>query len=144
MRLIGINHVALEVDDIAQALEWYGRFFDLQLRGQRSTMAWIDMGDQFLALSAPRRSPPDADRHFGLVVDDKEGIREALRVAGVEVEASGHLGFTDPWGNNVEIVGYRDVQFAKTPEALRVAGAGDLPKSEAARDEMRAKGLLDT
>src|SRR3954447_24469953 len=142
MRLIGINHIALEVDDIAQALEWYGRFFDLELRGQRATMAFIDMGDQFLALSAPRRSPPDADRHFGLVVDDKEAVRDALRAAGVEVEASGHLGFTDPWGNNVEIVGYQDVQFAKTPAALQAAGGAGLTKTDAAREEMRAKGLL--
>ena len=142
MRLVGINHVALEVDDVAEALEWYGRFFDLELRGQRPTMAWIDMGDQFLAVSSPRHTGPDADRHFGLVVDDKEAVRRALAEAGVDVEASGHLGFTDPWGNNVEVVGYQDVQFAKTPEALRAAGAGNLRKTDAAQEEMRSKGLL--
>ena len=140
-RALGINHVALEVGDIAEALEWYGRFLDFELRGQRETMAWVDLGDQFLALAAPRKGPPDAGRHFGLVVDDKEAVRAALQDAGIEVEATGHLGFTDPWGNNVEVVGYPDVQFAKTPAALRAVGAGGLKKSDGALREMQEKGL---
>ena len=83
-RLIGINHVALEVEDVDTALDWYGRFFEFELRGRiGTTMAFVDMGDQFIALSAGRRQPPDQARHFGLVVDDKEGVRAALREAGV-------------------------------------------------------------
>src|SRR2546423_2652905 len=78
-RLVGINHVALEVDDVDEALAWYGRLFELELRGRAgSRMAFIDMGDQFIALARGRTQPPDRDRHFGLVVDDKEAVRQAL------------------------------------------------------------------
>ena len=95
-RAIGINHVALEVGDIDEALAWYGRFLDFELRGKRPTMAWIDLGDQFLALSSGRRQAADDGRHFGLVVDDKEALRAALAGAGVDVQASGHLRVHDP------------------------------------------------
>ena len=140
-RAIGINHVALEVDDVGDALEWYGRFLDFELRGQRATMAWIDLGDQFLALSSPRRQAADAGRHFGLVVDDKEGMRAALAAAGVDVPPEGGLRFEDPWGNSVEIVDYRDVQFTKAPAILHALVPEGLEKSAAARDELARKGL---
>ena len=140
-RAIGINHVALEVDDVAEALAWYGRFLDFELRGQRPTMAWIDLGDQFLALSAPRRQGPDDGRHFGLVVDDKEAMRAALAEAGIEVAASGGLRFDDPWGNQVEVVDYRDVQFSKTPPVLAKLAPEGLEKSAAANEELARKGL---
>ena len=104
-RLVGINHVALEVGDVDEALEWYGRIFAFELRGRAGrTMAFIDMGDQFLALSAPRRQGGDDDRHFGLVVDDKEAVRRALQEVGAEIVPTRGLRFVDPWGNNVEIV----------------------------------------
>ena len=140
-RAIGINHVALEVGDVDEALDWYGRFFEFELRGKRPTMAWIDMGDQFLALSAGRPEAPDADRHFGLVVDDKEAVRAALAGAGVDVPASGGLRFRDPWGNAVEIVDYRDVQFTKAPAILAALAPEGLEKSAAAREELARKGL---
>jgi lactoylglutathione lyase len=140
-RAIGINHVALEVGDVDEALAWYGRFFEFELRGRRPTMAWIDLGDQFIALARGGGQAPDEGRHFGLVVDGKEAVRAALREAGVEVPESGGLRFHDPWGNRVEVVDYGDVQFSKTPAALGALGADDLEKTEAARAEMRAKGL---
>jgi catechol 2,3-dioxygenase-like lactoylglutathione lyase family enzyme len=141
--LIGINHIALEVGDIEQALAWYGRVFDFELRGRAGgRMAFIDMGDQFIALAAGRRQPPDEARHFGLVVDDKEGARAALREAGVPVQTSGSLDFVDPWGNHVQVVDYREVQFTKTDEVLRGMGSGELEKSETALAELREKGLL--
>ena len=140
-RAIGINHVALEVGDVDEALAWYGRFFEFELRGRRETMAWIDLGDQFLALASGPGQGPDRGRHFGLVVDGKEAVREALRAAGVEVPAQGRLGFHDPWGNRVEVVDYADVQFSKTSEVLGALGVDGLEKTEAARAEMRAKGL---
>jgi lactoylglutathione lyase len=140
-RAIGINHVALEVGSVDEALAWYGRFFDLELRGRSGRMAFVDLGDQFLALAEGRRQPADDGRHFGLVVDDKEGLRAALAAAGVAVARRGSLRFQDPWGNSVEIVGYRDIQFTKAPEILRGMGVGDLEKSAAAQDELRAKGL---
>jgi lactoylglutathione lyase len=140
-RAIGINHVALEVADIDEALAWYGRFFRFELRGRRPTMAWIDLGDQFLALSAGRRQTPDDHRHFGLVVDDKEAVRAALADAGVDVASSGGLRFQDPWGNSVEIVDYRDVQFTKAPAILASLAPDGLEKSEAAREELARKGL---
>lgn len=140
-RAIGINHVALEVGDIDEALDWYGRFLDFELRGKRATMAWIDLGDQFLALSSGRRQGADDGRHFGLVVTDKEEVRRALADAGVEVAASGGLRFADPWGNLVEVVDYRDVQFSKTPEILGALVPEGIEKSEAAREELARKGL---
>src|SRR5215213_10259387 len=140
-RALGINHVALEVDDIGEALEWYGRFLQFELRGRRATMAWIDLGDQFLALSSPRRQAPDDGRHFGLVVDDKEALRAALAGAGVDVSASGGLRFRDPWGNVVEIVDYRDVQFTKAPAILAALAPEGLEKSPAALEELARKGL---
>ena len=140
-RAIGINHVALEVGDVAEALAWYGRFLDFELRGQRPTMAWIDLGDQFLAMSAPCRQGPDDGRHFGLVVDDKEAVRAALTEAGVEVAPSGGLRFADPWGNRVEIVDYRDVQFTKAPAVLASMAPEGLEKRADARAELARKGL---
>jgi catechol 2,3-dioxygenase-like lactoylglutathione lyase family enzyme len=139
-RLVGINHVALEVGDLEEALEWYGRIFDLELRGRLARMAFIDMGDQFIAVSEGRRQPPDTHRHFGLVVDDKEATREALEAAGAEILPGRGLDFVDPWGNHVQVVEYGDIQFSKTPEVMRGMGL-KLAKSERALDELREKGL---
>ena len=140
--LIGINHVALEVDDLAEALDWYGRVFDFELRGRHGDrMAFIDMGDQFLAIAAPRTQPPDRARHFGLVVDDKEAARVELTDAGVDVQPSGSLDFVDPWGNHVQVVDYRDIQFMKTPEVLSAMGIDGLDKHDSARRELEAKGI---
>jgi len=140
-QLIGINHVALEVGSIDEALEFYGRFFELRLRGVVPGMAFIDMGDQFLALSEGREQGPDQHRHFGLVVDDKEAVRAELEAADVDVSPAPKLDFRDPWGNQVEIVDYRDVQFTKSPPVL--AGMGlDIDKREDALGQLREKGLL--
>jgi lactoylglutathione lyase len=141
-RLIGVNHVALEVGDIDDALAWYGRLFEIELRGRAgSRMAFIDMGDQFLALSAGRTQPPDGARHFGLVVDDKEAVRSALQREGVAVQSSGSCDFRDPWGNNVQVVDYREIQFTKAPAVAAGMGIEELHKSSKALDELRAKGL---
>jgi catechol 2,3-dioxygenase-like lactoylglutathione lyase family enzyme len=141
-RLVGINHVALEVDDIDAALAWYGRFFEFELRGRAGArMAFIDMGDQFIAIATGRSQPRDEARHFGLVVDDKEAVRAALRRDGVEVGSSGSLDFRDPWGNNVQVVDYREIQFTKTPGVLHGMGLAELSKSESALAELRDKGL---
>jgi catechol 2,3-dioxygenase-like lactoylglutathione lyase family enzyme len=140
-RLLGVNHVALEVGDVEDALAFYGRFFDFQLRGRAPGMAFLDMGDQFLALAEGRRQPADEHRHFGLVVDDKEAVRRALQEAGVEILAGRGLDFLDPWGNRVEVVDYRDVQFTKSPEVLHGMGVEGVEKSERALEELRQKGL---
>ncbi len=144
VRAIGINHVAFEVRDLDEALEWWARWFAFELRGRRRTMAWLDLGDQFVALSqvAGGAESGDTARHVGLVVDDKEALRAALRDAGEAVGASGSLRVTDPSGNVIEIVDYRDVQFSKSDAVLRGMGLGGLEKSAAARDELAAKGLL--
>ena len=143
-QLIGINHVALEVGDVEQALAWYGRFFEFELRGRAGAgMAFVDMGDQFIALAAGRTQPPDQARHFGLVVDDKEGVRAELQQAGVDVQASGSLDFLDPWGNHIQVVDYRDIQFTKAPFVLRAMGIDRLAKTDRAREELRDKGLTD-
>ncbi len=141
-RLVGINHIALEVGDVDDALAWYGRFFEFELRGRAGArMAFIDMGDQFIAVAAGRSQPSDDDRHFGLVVDGKEAVRAALRDAGVAVQASGSLDFDDPWGNHVQVDDYRDIQFTKTPEVLRAMNLGGLQKTAAAQREIRDRGL---
>jgi lactoylglutathione lyase len=142
-RLVGINHVALEVGSIDEALDFYGRIFALELRGRGGRMAFIDIGDQFIALAEGRTQPPDRHRHFGLVVDDQAATRRALEQAGVEIQPARGLDFFDPWGNLVQVVDYRDVQFTKTPEILRGMGLDDLTKSEQAMGELRAKGLAD-
>ena len=141
VRALGVNHVAFEVDDLDEALEWWGRYFAFELRGRVPGMAFIDLGDQFVALSEGRTQPPDHDRHVGLVVEDKDAIRAALRGEGQAVADSGRLRMRDPSGNQLEIVDYRDVQFTKTPEVLRALGVQDIGKSEKAQRELAAKGL---
>ncbi|MEM9278561.1 MAG: VOC family protein [Pseudomonadota bacterium] len=140
-KFIGINHVALEVSDIDEALEFYGRFFEFTLQSRSETMAFIEMGDQFIALSTCRSQARDNDRHFGLVVDQREGLREKLEEAGVEIVTPRRLDFMDPWGNRIEIVPYEDIQFVKQKGALKLLGAEDLRKTDAAKKELRAKGI---
>ena len=140
-RAIGFNHVALEVGDIEEALAFYGRIFDFQLRGKSKTMAFIDLGDQFIALQAGRKQPADDGRHFGLVVDDKEAARAALKAAGVKPIDGPFLDFRDPWGNRIEIVGYENIQFTKAPHVLRGMGLADLAKSAQAVRELADKGM---
>ena len=139
-RLVGINHVALEVGDVEEALAWYRRIFDFELRGQLPGMAFVDLGDQFIALSEGRTQAPDDHRHFGLVVDVKAGARSALEAAGAEILSGRGLNFRDPWGNFVQIVDYEDIQFTKASEVLRGMGL-ELEKSEQSLDELRKKGM---
>ena len=136
-RAIGINHVALEVGSLDDALAFYGGLFDVELRGRVPGMAFVDLGDQFVALAEGRTHPPDRERHFGLVVDDVVGVLEAARAAGARVSRNT---FTDPWGNNVEVVAYRDVQFTKAPPVARAMRI-DAEKSERALEELREKGI---
>jgi lactoylglutathione lyase len=141
-RAIGINHVALEVGDVDAALAFYGKIVRFELRGRvGSTMAFLELGDQFLALSAGRSQPPDRSRHIGLVVDDKAAVRAALRAAGVEPLPGRGLDFLDPWGNRIQVVQYDEIQFTKAPAILRGMGLDGLGKTEGALEELRAKGL---
>ncbi len=139
-RLVGINHVAIEVGDIDEALAFYGGVFALTLRGRSSSMAFVDMGDQFIALSRGRTQPADTHRHFGLVVDDKESTRRALEQANAEILPGRGLDFRDPWGNLVQVVQYDEIQFTKTDAVLRGMEL-ELGKSERALAELRAKGI---
>jgi predicted enzyme related to lactoylglutathione lyase len=143
-RLIGLNHVALEVGDVDEALRFYGDLFSLELRGSHKdeqgklAMAFIDMGDQFLALSRGRAQAPDTNRHFGLVVDDRNEVMALAVAAGAMIPEGRPFNFLDPWGNHIEVVEYRDVQFTKTQavlDALGVSGA----KSQQAKEELRKK-----
>jgi len=140
-RLVGINHVALEVGDLDEALEFYGRIFDVEIESRIPGMAFITMGDQFLALAEGRTQAADDDRHFGLVVDDKEAALTAARAAGVETFGKGN-DFRDPWGNFVQVVEYSEIQFTKAPEVLRGMDLHGIGKSDPAREELRRKGLV--
>jgi predicted enzyme related to lactoylglutathione lyase len=141
---LGFNHVALEVGDIEEALEFYGKLFDVKLRGRGSRMAFIDAGDQFLALSEGRTQEPDESRHIGLVVDDREAVRQALEDTDAIILRSttgGGLDFLDPWGNYWQVVEYENVQFTKVPEVLEGMGLTSLEKSEKALEELKKKGM---
>ena len=140
-RLIGFNHVALEVGDIEEALAFYERLFTFQLRGKSDTIAFIDLGDQFIALQKGRTQPADDGRHVGLVVDDKQAARKALEDAGVSLIDGPFLDFRDPWGNRVEIVGYDNIQFTKAPNVLRGMGLSHLAKNQRAKQELAEKGM---
>jgi predicted enzyme related to lactoylglutathione lyase len=140
-RAVGFNHVALEVGDIEAALSFYAQLFDFKLRSKSATMAFIDLGDQFIALQKGRSQPSDDGRHFGLVVDDKDAVRQALAEAGVETLPGPFLDFRDPWGNRIEIVGYDNIQFSKAPNVLRGMGLTHLGKNAKAIKELAEKGM---
>ena len=140
-RLIGINHVALEVGDLDEALALYGRLFEFELRGRSHGMAFIDMGDQFLALAERANAEPDASRHFGLVVDDIEVARAAVEREGLEIVGSRGLTFLDPWGNQVQVVDYRRIQFERTAGVRRKLGIDGLAKDDSALAEIADRGL---
>lgn len=142
-RLVGINHVALEVTDLEAALAFYGAIFEVAGIDREPGIAFIDMGDQFLALNEVASRSPDEVRHFGLVVDDKPAVRAALEAHGVEILPGSRLDFLDPWGNLIQVVDYRDIQFTKAPPVLRGMGLEHLRKRERAIQELQAKGLVD-
>ena len=140
-RAVGLNHVALEVGDIDEALAFYGRLFDVELRGKSATSAFIDLGDQFLALQKGPTQPADEGRHFGVVVDDKDAVRKALAEVGIQPLPGPFLDFLDPWGNRIEIISYDNVQFTKAPNVLRGMGLTHLSKNETAIQELTEKGM---
>ncbi len=140
-RAIGFNHIALEVGNIDEALEFYAKIIDFELRGKSENMAFIDLGDQFLALQTGRRQAQDDERHFGLVVSDEETVRNSLNEHGIEILPGRFLDFLDPWGNRVEIVGYTEIQFTKAAHVLRGMGLESLHKSDAAIQELKDKGM---
>ena len=140
-RLVGFNHVAIEVGNVAEALAFYGKLFAFELRDREPGMAFIDLGDQFLALQEVDNPSPTGGRHFGLVVEDKEAARSAIVEAGIEIEPGPFLDFRDPWGNLIEIVGYQNIQFTKANHILRGMGLSHLKKSEGAIKELAEKGM---
>jgi catechol 2,3-dioxygenase-like lactoylglutathione lyase family enzyme len=145
-RPVGINHVALEVGDIEAALDFYGSLFEFDLRGRSESSAFIDVGDQFIALSAVEGpggegDDPDDHRHFGLVVDDRDAVERRLEETDAERLSTRGLNFRDPWGNRVQVVAYEDVQFTKADHVLAGMGLDDLEKSESALAELAEKGL---
>jgi lactoylglutathione lyase len=138
-RPVGINHIALEVDDLDRALAFYGRLFAISHVDRVDGGAFIDLGDQFIALFEPGAGE---DRHFGLVVDDRELARRVLAAEAVELLPGGRLDFRDPFGNRVQVVQYDQIQFLKAPSVLQGMGLGSLAKSEAALAELRSNGLV--
>ena len=141
-RMVGMNHVVLEVDDVEEALAFYGRIFAFELRGRSATQAFIDLGDQFLVLAEGRSQPPDTTRHFGLVVDDRARAEALAEAAGATRIGDSFHDFLDPWGNHVQLVDYRGVQFSKTDGILKAMNL-DLEKNEDARRQLREKGVTN-
>ena len=142
-RLIGVNHVALEVGDVEEAVALYGRLFDFSMRGRGRRMAFLDMGDQFLAIAQGRSQPPDDERHFGLVVDDVARAREAVLGEGLRIasDTGQSFDFRDPWGNRFQVVGYGDIQFERTDGVRRKLGIEALEKTPEARRQISERGL---
>jgi catechol-2,3-dioxygenase len=140
-KLVGLNHIALEVGDVEAALAFYRQIFSFELRGRGAGQAFIDMGDQFIALMETKSPHSEGQRHFGLVVDDRSKVRELARAAGATLLEGDFLDFLDPWGNRIEVVEYRDVQFSKTPAVLRGMKLADLAKSDDARKQLADKGM---
>jgi lactoylglutathione lyase len=143
-KLVGINHIALEVSDLDAALELYGRLFHYDMRGRVRKMAFIDMGDQFIAVAEGRTQDPDGGRHFGLVVDDVDAARAAVEREGLEVlgrRRGQSFDFRDPWGNRFQVVGYRNIQFERTAGVRRKLGIEGVEKTDAAKDEIAERGL---
>ncbi|MEM7429657.1 MAG: VOC family protein [Pseudomonadota bacterium] len=140
-RAVGINHIALEVGDIEEALDFYGQFLEFELRGKSDSMAFIDLGDQFIALSKGRKQPRDDERHFGLVVDSKETVAARLEELGIEIVSNRFLDFMDPWGNRIEIIGYPGIQFTKAHHVLSGMGLEELKKTPKAVAELTNKGM---
>ncbi|ABA59214.1 Glyoxalase/bleomycin resistance protein/dioxygenase [Nitrosococcus oceani ATCC 19707] len=140
-RALGINHIALEVDDVNAALDFYGQIVEFSLRGRHEGMAFIDLGDQFIALTEKRTQEPDKHRHFGLVVDDKAMVKKTLEALNIETLPGAFLDFIDPWGNRVQIVQYSEIQFTKAPHVLRGMGIKQLDKSDEAVQALAEKGM---
>lgn len=140
-RAIGLNHVALEVGDIDEALEFYSGFLDFELRSRSDNAVFIDLGDQFMNFSKGRCQEPDDARHFGLVVDDRQLVADALQRMGVELLPGPFMDFLDPWGNRIEIIDYEGIQFTKAPYVLEGMGLADLQKTAEAIAELTEKGM---
>jgi lactoylglutathione lyase len=142
-KLVGINHIALEVGDLDAALDLYGRLFAFDMRGRLRKMAFIDMGDQFIAVAEGRTQEPDDGRHFGLVVDVVDAAREAVKREGLKVLGGRgqSFDFRDPWGNRFQVVGYRNIQFERTGAVRRKLGIEDVDKTDAAKGEIAERGL---
>ena len=139
-KLVGVNHIALEVGDVDAALEFYGKIFDFKLRGRSKGQAFIDMGDQFIALMETKTPHEDTGRHFGVVVDDRSRVKQLAEAAGARLVPGPFMDFLDPWGNRVEVVEYAKIQFTKAPHVLRGMGLA-LEKTESARRELAEKGM---
>ena len=139
-RMVGLNHIALEVGDVKDALAFYGKIFEIRLRGKGDGAAFVDLGDQFIALmQGPVRAAP-GHRHFGLVVEDRSAVRALAQAAGAVLLDGPFLDFLDPWGNRVEVVEYADIQFTKAKSVQRGMQL-DLTKSDAAVAELTKKGM---
>ena len=138
-RAIGINHVALDVGSVDAALDfWRGLFPELSLRSRSSRMAFIDLGDQFIALFEHDVEARSEHRHFGLVVDDVAAVLAAARERGASIRGNN---VADPFGNRFDVVAYSEVQFTKAEPVLRAQDAADLTKGASALAELREKGI---
>ena len=141
-KLVGINHVAIEVGNIDEALAWYGQIFDFNLRNRHERSAFIDMGDQFINMTRvpDYRQEGVERRHIGFVVDDRTTVKARAEAAGAKMVEGPFLDFLDPWGNRIEVVEYSNIQFTKAPNVQRGMGI-KLAKNDNAKKELAEKGM---
>ena len=140
-RPVGINHIALEVGDIREALDFYRGFLDFEVSFENEKAAFIYFGDQFINFMTGRRQGPDEGRHFGIAVDDKPLAIERLKEMGVELLDTRFTDFLDPWGNRVELTTYTNIQYTKADHILKGMGLGHLKKTPNAIEELAKKGM---
>ena len=138
---IGINHIALEVGNIAEALAFYGSFLNFTITSQTEDAAFIYFGDQFINFAKGRTQTPDEKRHFGIAVDDKELVRNTLTEMDVTLLGGQFLDFLDPWGNRIEITTYTNIMFSKTTAILRGMAMDHLQKTDQALAQLSKHGL---
>ncbi len=138
---IGINHIALEVGNIAEALAFYGSFLNFTITSQTEDAAFIYFGDQFINFAKGRTQASDEKRHFGIAVDDKELVRNTLTQMDVTLLGGQFLDFLDPWGNRIEITTYTNIMFSKTTAILRGMDMDHLQKTDQALGQLNKHGL---
>ena len=113
VQVYGINHLAIEVDDVAKAVAFYKDVFQLEKMDEGEGDAFFKIGEhQFLAIFAVEKLQPDRMKHFGLIVRDEAQLNQ-VRVKltekyGLKLIPGFRCDFHDPFGNRIQVVDLHD------------------------------------